>query len=283
MDSPMTFCISTYNNLNYLKLAIESVREYSFYKDSPFIIHAENCTDGTNEWLESNKEKYNLEIYIEPNNTEVRGIGGGMNFCADKVKTEYIMFLHSDFFVSKNWDIECLKIFEENPADQKMWVFSQRIQPNIFNEESRPATYVVPIDWFGAHHDDFEKEIFIDYADAFAGMNDIQFQWAEGVSGLIRKKDWDYIGGNDPIFSPTSWEDKDLFLRMLYEDFKFVVTTKSVVWHFGARGSHRLEENDGKSDDRQIMSERKNYNNWIEKWGMPPQFDERGFIKRFDQ
>ena len=281
MDSPMTFCISTYNNLNYLKLAVESVREHSFYKDSPFIVHAENCTDGTNEWLEKNKEQYNLEIYIEPNNTTVRGIGGGMNFCAEKVKTEYIMFLHSDFYVSKNWDLECLKIFEEYP-DEKMWVFSQRIQPNIFNEESRPATLIVPTEWFGAYHDNFEKESFIDYADAFSGMNDFTFEWAEGVSGLIKKKDWDYIGGNDPIFSPTSWEDKDLFLRMLYEDYKFVVTTKSGVWHFGARGSHRLEENDGKSDKRQIESEVKNYQNWINKWGRPPQFDDRGFIKRFD-
>jgi len=262
-------------------LAVESVREHSFYKHSPFIVHAENCTDGTNEWLEENKEKYNLEVHIEPNNTEVRGIGGGMNFCAERVKTEYIMFLHSDFYVSNNWDLECLNIFEEYP-NEKMWVFSQRIQPNIFNEESRPATLIVPTEWFGAYHDNFEKESFIDYADAFSGMNDSTFEWAEGVSGLIRKKDWDYIGGNDPIFSPTSWEDKDLFLRMLYEDYKFIVTTKSVVWHFGARGSHRLEENDGKSDKRQIESEAKNYRNWINKWGRPPQFDERGFIKRFD-
>jgi glycosyltransferase involved in cell wall biosynthesis len=215
--NPITFCISTFNNLNYLKLAIESVREYSYYKDAPFIIHAENCTDGTNEWLEDNKEQYNLEVYIEPNNKEVRGIGGGMNFCAERVKTEFIMFLHSDFYVSKDWDLSCLKLFEEYP-DEKMWVFSQRIQPNIFNEPSRPATLIVPTDWFGAYYNDFDKESFIDYADAFSGMNNSTFEWGEGVSGLIRKKDWDYIGGNDPIFSPTSWEDKDLFLRMLYEE-----------------------------------------------------------------
>ena len=41
----ITFCLSTYNTLNYLKLAVKSVRENSFYKDSPFVIHAENCTD----------------------------------------------------------------------------------------------------------------------------------------------------------------------------------------------------------------------------------------------
>ena len=280
-QSPITFCISTYNNLNYLKIAIESVRENSYYKNSPFIVHAENCTDGTNEWLTENASRYDLEVYVEPNNTDVRGIGGGMNFCAEKVKTEYIMFLHSDFYVSKNWDLECLKIFDKNPED-RMWVFSQRIQPNIFNEESRPATLIVPIDWFGAYYNDFDKDSFLQYAMQFSDMNDHIFEWGEGVSGLIRKKDWDFIGGNDPIFSPTSWEDKDLFLRMLYEDYKLLVTTKSVVWHFGARGSHRLEENDGKSSDRQILSEQKNYVNWMKKWGRPPKFNSDGFITKFE-
>ena len=70
--SRMTFCISTYNNNNYLQLAIKSVRENSYFKDAPFVIHAENCTDGTNEWLEENKEKYNLDVYIEPDNNELK-------------------------------------------------------------------------------------------------------------------------------------------------------------------------------------------------------------------
>ena len=67
MKSPVTFCISTFNNFTYLVKAVESIRKYSYYKDAPFIIHAENCNDGTNEWLEKNKDKYNLEIYIEQN------------------------------------------------------------------------------------------------------------------------------------------------------------------------------------------------------------------------
>ena len=107
----MTFCISTLNNNNYLQLAIKSVRENSHFKDAPFIVHAENCDDGTNEWLEENKDKYNLEIYIEPHTDPVRGIGGGMNFCAEKVKTEYILFIQSDFYCARNFDIELLKVF----------------------------------------------------------------------------------------------------------------------------------------------------------------------------
>ena len=91
-SSPLTFCISTYNNLPYLQLAIDSVRKNSYFKDAPFIVHAENCTDGTNEWLDEVKNLYNLEVYIE-NNEIAKGIGGGMNFCANKVQTEYIIII----------------------------------------------------------------------------------------------------------------------------------------------------------------------------------------------
>ena len=89
----ITNCISTHNNIDYLKLAIKSVRKNSYYKDSPFVIHAENCNDGTDEWLKENSKKYNLEYYIDKNDIPL-GIGGGMNFCADKVKTEFINFIH---------------------------------------------------------------------------------------------------------------------------------------------------------------------------------------------
>jgi len=274
--SPITFCISTYNNLPYLKLAIQSVRKNSFFKDATFIIHAENCTDGTNEWLYSNISEYGLQVHIEQNETP-KGIGGGMNFCASKVETEYIMFLHSDFYVTKDWDLACLEEIKKHrlPA----WVFSHRVEPDMFNNPtSRPGTVIVPKDVFGAYHNDFDAESFEQWAEEFSSLNDFTVKKAEGVSGLISKYDWDRIGGNDSVFAPTSWEDMDLFLRMVYRGYQFVLTSKSVVWHFGARGSHRLEENGGKSDNRQRIAEEENRNKFYKKWGGYPTFDSNGMI-----
>ena len=51
----ITTTISTHNNVDYLKLAVKSVRQNAYYKDMPLIVHAENCSDGTDEWLEENK------------------------------------------------------------------------------------------------------------------------------------------------------------------------------------------------------------------------------------
>ena len=273
----ITFCISTYNNLEYLKIAIDSVRKNSYFKDAPFIIHAENCTDGTNKWLKENYIQYNLEYYIDKNVIPL-GIGGGMNFCADRVKTEFIMFLHSDFYVTKNWDKSLMEIFEKNP-NKKMWVNSHRVEPNMFNNpSSRPGTVIVPKEAFGAYHNDFNQEYFEEWAQEFVKQNNFEIPKGEGVSGLIRKKDWDQIGGNDSLFAPASWDDMDLFLRMLQEGFEFILTSKSLVWHFGARGSHRLEENNGQTSKRQKESETRNQQKWLQKWGKLPAFDQYGMI-----
>lgn len=272
----ITHCISTHNNLPYLKLAIQSVRTHSYWKDAPFIIHAENCTDGTNEWLEENGKAYNLQYHIDTNDNP-KGIGGGMNFCAERVETEYINFLHSDFYVTPNWDLELMKVHDDN-EDKKLWVNSFRIEPNMFGDKDRPGTHFVPKEAFGAYHDDFNPRLMLNYAKELAKMNDFLIPKGEGVSGLVKKEVWDETGGNDPIFAPTSWDDYDLFWRMLQNGVEFLMPTKSIVWHFGARGSHRLEENDNKTSDRQSKHERINAEKFYKKWGGFPTKDQYGMI-----
>jgi GT2 family glycosyltransferase len=280
-SSPLTFCISTWNNLPYLKLAIKSVRKNSYFKDAPFIIHAENCTDGTNEWLFENQDKYDLTLLIEPENIEVRGIGGGMNICADHVETEYIMFLHSDFYITKDWDKALLDVHEKYP-NEKLWVNSYRIEPNMFNSPDRYGTSLIPLDMFGAHYYDFDSTSFENWVEEFKQMNEgYEIPKGEGVSGLVKKSLWDEVGGNDPLFAPASWDDHDLFLRMLQHGVRFILPSSSIVWHFGARGSHRLEENNGQSSERQRKSEAENIKKWLAKWGRMPTFDEYGMIQKF--
>ena len=272
----ITHCISTHNNLPYLKLAVQSVRIHSYWKDAPFVIHAENCTDGTNEWLRAMADQYDLTYYVDENDNP-KGIGGGMNFCAEKVSTEYINFLHSDFYVTKNWDLELMKTHDKYD-DEKLWVNSFRIEPNMFGDNDRPGTHFVPKEAFGAYYDDFNPKLMLDYAKQIAEKNDFEIPKGEGVSGLVRKSWWDTIGGNDPLFAPTSWDDYDLFLRMLNEGGKFLMPTKSIVWHFGARGSHRLEENNNQSSDRQRKAEQVNAQKFHNKWGGLPKKDQYGMI-----
>ena len=277
----ITTTISTNNNLEYLKLAIKSVRQNCYYNDMPLIVHAENCEDGTDEWLNDNTDKYSIEYYIDHNN-HPKGIGGGMNFCVDKVKTEFVNIIHSDMWCAPNQDSELLKLYDD--TDKRLIASAFRIQPRIFpnDPDYRPGTVFHPMEEFGAFCYEFDSDYFDKWAIEFSKENDVTVRKAGGAGFFCRVEDYKWIGGNDPLFAPASWEDKDLFVRMQLEGYEFVMTTKSILWHFSARGSHfRDEAKDDltKKSMRQQKSERDNIQKWIKKWGRLPEEDEETFVK----
>ncbi len=282
-NCPITFCCSTYNTLNYLKWAVKSVRQNAHFKDATFIVHAENSDDGTNEWLEENKDKYNLEIYIEPHTDPVRGIGGGMNFCVDKVKTEFVNIIHADMWCAPNQDLELLKLYDDLDKDTRLIASSFRIQPKIFPQDPdyRPGTVFHTIEEFGEYHHNFNSDYFDEWAKEFSDMNDVVVRKGGGAGFFCRVEDYKWIGGNDSLFAPASWEDMDLFSRMQLEGYEFKMISKSVLWHFGARGSHfRDEAKDDftKKSERQQKAEQVNIQKWVSKWGRLPDHDSETFV-----
>ena len=277
----ITTCISSNNNLEYLKLAVKSIRQTAHYNDMPIIVYAENCTDGTNEWLSNNE--YNLEYYIETNEIE-KGIGGGMDFCVNKAQTEFINIIHSDMWVAPNQDLELLKLYDNIDKDTRLVASSFRIQPKIFpnDPDYRPGTVFVPINEFGAYHNDFDSNYFDKWATEFSSNNSINVRKGGGAGFFCKKRDYEWIGGNDPLFAPASWEDMDLFIRMQLEGYEFKMTSKSIVYHFSARGSHFRDEakdNFNQKSQRQQTAEQTNAQKFAIKWGRLPDHDEATFVK----
>jgi len=98
------------------------------------------------------------------------------------------------------------------------------------------------------------------------------------VSGLVRKTDWDLVGGNDSRFAPAWWEDFDLFLRMINAGFKFVLPSKSLVYHFGSRSSHFPSDDFTRTTSRSTECEPHGAKKFYEKWYGMPTFDQYGMI-----
>lgn len=270
----ITHCVSTYNNLNYLKLVIRSVYKNATVRPFNFFVYAENCTDGTDEWLK-NQTEFPIQYLIEKNSPE-RGIGGGMNKCAERATTEYINFLHSDFYVGKNFDKPLLDIVS---AKEKITASSWRVEPDLWNQPSRMGCIIVPKEEFGLYHNTFNPEYFENWAEEFSQQNgNAIFRKAEGVSFMIRKKDWDFVGGCDPLFEPSGYEDMDLFVRMQCMGFDFVETPLSMVYHFGSRGGIFQQDNINKMCDRHIKAEKENPVKWMKKWGTKMITDQIGFV-----
>ena len=283
MDHKITTCISTNNNLEYLKLAIFSVRQNAYFKLQPIVIFAENCTDDTNEWLIKNSKSLNLTYRIEQNKIE-KGIGGGMNNCVEMAQTEFVNIIHSDMWVAPNQDLELLKLYDNLDTKNRLIASSFRIQPKIFpnDPDYRPGTIFVPVDEFGAYYHDFDSKYFDKWSLEFCANNDVLVRKGGGAGFFCRRQDYIDIGGNDPLFAPASWEDMDLFIRMQLEGYEFKMTSKSLVYHFSARGSHFRDEakdNFSSKSQRQINAESSNVQKFINKWGQLPEHDNQTFVK----
>lgn len=274
-----TWIINTYKSLPYLKLAVESIRENAYYKNQPIIVYAENDPE-TRDWL---LQQNDIECIYEEN-SEPKGIGGGVNEAIKRVRTEFFSLIHSDMYISKHYDAPLLDIVSstEKPVVACAW----RCEPNIFNNTDRVGTTFAPPnvqDGFGVYHHDFKKTEFLEWVDDFAkNTNHMKFRKVEGVSYMMRTK---YFINNDPRFAPTSYEDMMQNVIMQLNGYDFVVTTKAMVWHFGARSSHFLGQHDKLTgtSDRQKESERNNFAMWMNLWGEPPSYDEVGFIKVTEQ
>ena len=274
-ETKYTWILNTYKSLPYLKLAIESIRENAHYENQPIIVYTENDEE-TYEWL---KQQNDIETIYEKNEVP-KGIGGGVNECIKRVKTEFFSLVHSDMYISRYYDAPLLEIVSntEKPIVACAW----RLEPNIFNNVERVGTLFAPPDTengFGVYHHDFKKKEFLDWVDYSFSQEPIQnFRKVEGVSYMMRTK---YFVPNDARFAPSSYEDHMQSVIMQLKGYDFVVTSTAMVWHFGARSSHFLGQHDKLTgtSDRQKQSEAKNYRTWLELWGEPPQYDNLGFIK----
>ena len=186
-------------------------------------------------------------------------------------------------WIAPNQDYELLKLYDGIDSSVRLIASSFRIQPKIFpnDPDYRPGTVFVPKDEFGAFYSDFNSDYFDTWAQEFITSNDFTVRKAGGAGFFCRKEDYVYIGGNDPLFAPASWEDMDLFIRMQLEGFEFKMTSKSVVYHFSARGSHFRDEAKDKLTSkslRQQTAEQINMQKFINKWGRLPDHDNETFV-----
>ena len=173
-----TWILNTYKSLPYLKLAVESIRENSFYKNQPIIVYTENDTE-TRDWL---LQQNDIECIYEEN-AKPKGIGGGVNEAIKRVRTEFFSLIHSDMYISKRYDKPLLDIVSktEKPIVAGAW----RLEPNIFNNQDRLGTTFCPPnteEGFGTYYHDFKKKEFLDWAEDFVSTSHApDFRKVEGV------------------------------------------------------------------------------------------------------
>jgi hypothetical protein len=83
---------------------------------------------------------------------------------------------------------------------------------------------------------------------------------------ILYKKDFQAIGGHDPLFAPFPYEDSDIFQRWILAGYKLVQSRDAFVYHLTCRG-HRWNEQVGRDDDYYKIVSQRAARNYLRKWG----------------
>ena len=141
MYNGFSILIPTWNNLDYLKLCVRSIRQHSAYNHQ-IIIHVNDGSDGTLEWVKAEGLEYT-------HSDENIGVCLAMNSMRRHVKTDYIYFINDDMYVLPNWDVVLMNEIKSLP-DNLFYLSGTMIQP----------------------HDKYDVGLCIDYGDSIANFQE---------------------------------------------------------------------------------------------------------------
>ena len=203
--------IPTFNNLEYLKLCIKSLKKNSYFNNQ-IICHVNIGEDGTVDFLKKNNIEYSYTAYNS-------GICEGINKASKLTKYDYYLYAHDDFYFCPKWDYilfnEMKKIGHNNfylsgtMMNQGQIKFDCGNTPSEFNENK------------------FLQE-YNDY-------NFYDFQGSTWAPSLVHKDIWDKVGGFSEEYFPGTGSDPDFNMKLWnigIRIFKGINDFK--VYHFGS-------------------------------------------------
>jgi len=242
--------IPSFNNLEYLKTCINSLKKNSKYSHQ-IIVHINEGTDGSLEYV---KEK-NLEYTFSNENI---GMPKALNKSSALAKFDYILISHDDFYYCPGWD-EVL-VTEINLMSHK----------NYYLSSTMVGAGQVQFD-AGETTETFDESKLLKNLENIKTFN---FQGTTKCPGLIHKTIWKKVGGWSEEFSPTGGDDTDFAMKLWKSDIRiFKGMGRSLAYHFGSITTRKKK----KSLFTYLGS--KGNKIFLKKWGLTINFFEKFYLK----
>lgn len=204
----------TYNKLQYTKLCIQSIREFTTKDTYELIVVDNNSTDGTIEWLKEQEDI--LAIFNEEN----KGFTKGCNQGIEIAKGDNILLLNNDTVVTSKWLenlVECLY------SDKSIGAVGP-VTNNCSNYQTIPVSY----------KDLNEMKVFAEEYNKSNSDNWEQRLRLIGFCLLFKREIVDKIGLLDERFSPGNYEDDDYCFRIIEAGYKLILCRDTFIHHFGS-------------------------------------------------
>ena len=238
--------IPTYNNLDYLKLCLTSIKKNSSF-DHEIIIHINEGTDGTKTFLESSQH---LFTFSESN----AGVCVAFNKAAKKATKKYIVLAHDDMYFCPNWDKVFLSELNKIQDNSDFFLSGTMVQP-------------------------FESYINLNCGDTVNNFNEEKlllelpkikfndFQGTHWQPSLIPLKTWKKVGGFSEEFSPGLGSDPDFNMKLWNLGVRlFKGLGDCRVYHFSSLSLRKKTWNNGAKT-------------FLLKWGFSIKFFKKHYLR----
>jgi len=279
------------NNLKYLKWSYDSIRKNQGNHEVQICVADDASTDGTWQWcLETMQKDLNFQAIRNHGPDRLGHTILYDRLVNDVARHEVCMIYHADMYLCPG----ALDAIEKE-LKEKTIVSLTRIEPPLHP----PGPEKILKD-FGIEPEEFDEDRLLGFIDE---LNEPE-EYVPPTEGIFApwafyKKDFQEIGGHDPLYAPQSKEDSDIFNRFQLNGIKFVQTWEGYVYHMTCRGS-RFADGAKRNPDGNVFMKNRETDEWlkqnekatrefIRKWGhfvkhdeylkpiIPPKYD-IGFV-----
>jgi len=250
------------NNLKYLKWSYNSIRKNQGKHEVEICVADDASTDGTWDWCLEMMDKDPLFKALKWDGPKRVGHTILYDRLVNEIATNDIcMIYHADMYLMPGALDQI-----EHKLEDKTIVSLTRIEPPLHPDG--PEKMLMD---FGVEPEEFKEDELLEW------FKDVQLQQAtkitEGIFApwAFYKKDFQEIGGHDPLYAPQSKEDSDIFNRFQLNGIKFKQTWGGCVYHMTCRGSRRNTVDKAKNiyedSPEWLAQNQRSSRNFIRKWG----------------
>ncbi len=249
-NAKYSILIPSWNNLDYLKLCIQSIRNNSTYTHQ-IIVHVNAGIDGTLEWVEAQADiNYTYS-------TENIGVCYALNCARSIVKTDYIVYVNDDMYLCPNWD-KNLQDEINSIGHQLFFLSSTVIEPIASSNCVIEKNY-------GTNFSNFKEAALLK---EYMHLEFKDWSGATWPPNLLPTQLWDAVGGYSIEFSPGMYSDPDFSNKLWKAGVRyFKGVSASRAYHFGSKSVGRAKLNKG-------------YYQFINKWGYTSSFLTKKMLHR---
>mgnify|MGYP006160036087 CR=1 FL=1 len=248
------------NNLKYLKWSYDSIRKNQGNHEVEICVADDASTDGTWDWCQEMMSKDTM--FKAHRNEGPNRLGHTILYDTlinDVATNDIAMIYHADMYLCPG-ALDAI----EREIGPKLIISLTRIEPPLHPDG--PEKVLLNC---GVEPEEFKEEVVLGWvknnSDPSTTTDGIFAPWA------FYRKDFQEIGGHDPLYAPQSKEDSDIFNRFQLNGFEFRQVWDGFVYHMTCRGSRRNTVDkavDIHTDSPEWLAQNmRSTRNFIRKWG----------------